>query len=42
VRAVENRQMLMFRPKGYRRRDIYPHYREGWHLLREPDRLTFG
>jgi hypothetical protein len=42
VREVENRQMLMFRPKGYRRRDIYAHYREAWHLLREPDSLVFG
>ncbi len=42
VREVENRQMLMFRPKGYRRRDIYAHYREAWHLLREPDGLVFG
>jgi hypothetical protein len=42
VREVENRQMLMFRPKGYRRPDIYAHYREAWHLLREPDGLIFG
>jgi hypothetical protein len=42
VREVENRLMLLFRPKGYRRPDIYAHYREAWHLLREPDGLTFG
>jgi hypothetical protein len=42
VREVENRQTLMFRPKGYCRRDPYAHYREAWHLLREPDGLVFG
>ena len=34
--------MLLFRPKGYHCPDIYAHYREAWHLLREPDGLTFG
>jgi PD-(D/E)XK endonuclease len=42
VREVENRQTLMFRPKGYRRRNPYAHYREAWHLLREADGLVFG
>jgi hypothetical protein len=42
VREVEGRQVLMFRPKGYCRRDPYAHYREAWHLLREPDGLVFG
>jgi PD-(D/E)XK endonuclease len=42
VREVENRLMLMFRPKGYRRPDPYAHYREAWHLLNEPDGLVFG
>jgi len=42
VREVVERQALLFRPKGYARPDIYAHYREAWHLLREPDGLTFG
>ena len=42
VREVENRLMLLFRPKGYPRPDPYAHYREAWHLLREPDGLVFG
>jgi hypothetical protein len=42
VREVENRRTLLFRPQGYHRPDIYAHYREAWHLLREPDGLTFG
>ncbi len=42
VREVEKRLTLLFRPKGYHRPDIYAHYREAWHLLREPDGLTFG
>jgi PD-(D/E)XK endonuclease len=42
VREVADRRMLMLRPKGYCRRDIYAHYREAWHLLREPDGLVFG
>jgi hypothetical protein len=42
VRKVSDRQMLMFRLKGSDRRDIYAHYREAWHLLREPDGLVFG
>jgi hypothetical protein len=42
VREVEKRLALRFRPKGYHRPDIYAHYREAWHLLREPDGLIFG
>ena len=42
VREVVKRQTLLFRPKGYHRPDIYARYREAWHLLREPDGLTFG
>jgi PD-(D/E)XK endonuclease len=42
VREVVGRLCLLFRPKGYHRPDIYAHYREAWHLLREPDGLTFG
>jgi hypothetical protein len=42
VREVLGRQILLFRPKGYTRPDPYAHYREAWHLLREPDGLTFG
>ena len=42
VREVESRLMLLFRPKGYPRPDPYAHYREAWHLLREPDGLVFG
>jgi hypothetical protein len=42
VREVSDRRMLMFRPKKSSRRDIYAHYREAWHLLREPDGLVFG
>ena len=42
VREVANRVTLLFRPKGYHRPDIYAHYREAWHLLREPDGLVFG
>jgi len=42
VREVVNRVTLLFRPKGYHRPDIYAHYREAWHLLREPDGLVFG
>jgi hypothetical protein len=42
VREVVDRRMLLFRPKKSWRRDIYAHYREAWHLLREPDGLIFG
>lgn len=28
--------------QGIRPRRPYAHYREAWHLLREPDGLTFG
>jgi hypothetical protein len=42
VREVVERKLLMFRPKGYPRRDIWAHYREAWHLLRQPDGLVFG
>jgi hypothetical protein len=42
VRAVTEHRSLLFRPKGYARRDPYAHYREAWHLLHEPDGLVFG
>ena len=42
VREVVERTLLLFRPKGYRYRDIYAHYREAWHLLRQPDGSVFG
>jgi PD-(D/E)XK nuclease superfamily protein len=42
VREVLERQIMLFRPKGYPRSDPYAYYREAWHLLREPDGLTFG
>jgi hypothetical protein len=42
VREVLGRQIMFFRPKGYPRVDPYAYYREAWHLLREPDGLTFG
>ena len=42
VREVVGRVCLLFRPKGYYRPDIYAHYREAWHLLREPDGRTIG
>jgi hypothetical protein len=42
VREVAEHTSLFFRPKGYARRDPYAHYREAWHLLRQPDGLVFG
>jgi hypothetical protein len=42
VREVTDHRQLLFRPKGYARRDPYAHYREAWHLLRDPDGLVFG
>jgi hypothetical protein len=42
VREVTDHRQLLFRPKGYPRRDPYAHYREAWHLLRQPDGLVFG
>jgi hypothetical protein len=42
VREVTEHRSLLFRPKGYARRDPYAHYREAWHLMREPDGLVFG
>ena len=42
VREVTEHRQLLFRPKGYPRRDPYAHYREAWHLLRQPDGLVFG
>jgi hypothetical protein len=42
VCEVVGRLCFLFRPKGYCRPDIYAHYREAWHLLREPAGLTFG
>jgi hypothetical protein len=42
VREVVERTALLIRPKGYPRLDPYAHYREAWHLLRQPDGLTFG
>jgi hypothetical protein len=42
VREVVGRRMVLFRPKAWLRPDPYACYREAWHLLREPDGLTFG
>jgi hypothetical protein len=43
MREVVGRQSLKFRgPSAIHRRDPYAYYREAWHLLREPDGLTFG
>jgi hypothetical protein len=45
VREAVGRQSLQFRvatANNHHRRDPYAYYREGWHLLREPDGLTFG
>ena len=42
VREVLERRTLFFRPKGYVGSDPYAYYREAWHLLREPNGLTFG
>ena len=42
VREVVNRQTFCFVPRDIHRPDIHAHYREAWHLLREPDGLTFG
>jgi hypothetical protein len=42
AREVLGRQKLQFRPKGHPHRDPYAYYREAWHLLRQPDGLTFG
>jgi PD-(D/E)XK endonuclease len=42
LREIADRPFMLFRPKGYPHRDIYAHYREAWHLLRQPDGLTFG
>jgi hypothetical protein len=41
VREVLGSTSLSFRPKGFLRLDRYAHYREAWHLLREPDGITF-
>ena len=42
VREVVGHTNLNFRPEGDPRGDLYAHYREAWHLLRQPDGLTFG
>jgi hypothetical protein len=42
VRELAQHETLLFRPTGDRRADPYAYYREAWHLLREPDGLTFG
>ena len=42
VREVTEHRQLLFRPRGYARRDPYAHYREAWHLLRQPDGLVSG
>jgi hypothetical protein len=42
VEEVAERTNMLFRPKGWTRRDPYAKYREAWHLLREPDGLIFG
>jgi hypothetical protein len=42
VREVVEHGTLRFCPTGHPRTDPYACYREAWHLLREPDGLTFG
>ena len=43
VREVVGQTYLRFRGPGANHiRDPYAYYREAWHLLREPDGLTFG
>jgi PD-(D/E)XK endonuclease len=43
VREVVGRTSFLFRgPNGKHLRDPWVHYLEAWHLLREPDGLTFG
>ena len=43
AREVAGQMYLRFRgPSEIHHRDPYAHYREAWHLLREPDGLTFG
>ena len=42
VREVSGRRTLFFRPTGHPGLDPYACYREAWHLVREPDGLTFG
>jgi hypothetical protein len=43
VREVVGRSTFLFRgPNASHRRDPWAYYREAWHLLREPDGLTFG
>jgi PD-(D/E)XK endonuclease len=42
VREVVARKSLQFRPKEFSGLHHYAHYREAWHLLREPDGLRFG
>jgi PD-(D/E)XK endonuclease len=41
VREVAGRRTMFFRPKGHPGVDPYSYYREAWHLLHEPDGLTF-
>jgi len=36
VRVVVGRTSLQFRPEGFSGLDPYAHYREAWHLLRQP------
>jgi PD-(D/E)XK endonuclease len=42
VREAVRHDGIGFRPKGFPRLDIWAHYREAWHLLRQPDGLVFG
>ena len=43
VREVVGRSTFLFRGSTENHwRDPWVHYREAWHLLREPDGLTFG
>jgi hypothetical protein len=42
VRELVVHDTLRFRPTGHSRMDPCGYYREAWHLLREPDGLTFG
>lgn len=40
VRVVSKHRSLLFRPRGYHRRDPYARYREAWHLLRRSARSS--
>ena len=43
IRVAVLRTSLLLSPKGYPRGPgLYGHYREAWHLLRQPDGLVLG